>query len=158
MLNGDGNENRIKINRSNQPKKNNICMCSTLFLNISCHCFVRLLCRFAPHLIFMEKLSYVYSLTKNFVALFLFAFIFSLPLIFTLLASCISHFLTTATRFSCFSSNEIGPLYFQSVAVALSLLSMWVRIRTKKILSKKTQLLLLYFLSKRLGGHAISVK
>ena len=35
-------------------------------------------------------------------------FFFSLPLIFPLVAACISHFLTAAIKFSCFSSNEIG--------------------------------------------------
>ena len=54
---------------------------------------------------------------------FMFAFIFSLPLIFTLLAAGISHFLTAAMKFSCFSSNEIRVLCFQSLALALSLLS-----------------------------------
>ena len=33
---------------------------------------------------------------------------FSPPLIFTLVAASISHFLTAAIKFSCFSSNEIG--------------------------------------------------
>ena len=49
---------------------------------------------------------------------------FSLPLIFTLVAASIFHFLTTAIKFSCFSSNEIGLcLFFFSFALALSLLS-----------------------------------
>ena len=34
--------------------------------------------------------------------------VFSLPLIFTLVAASISHFLTAVILFSCFSSNEIG--------------------------------------------------
>ena len=55
--------------------------------------------------------------------LFMLAFIFSLPLIFTLLAASISHFFTAAMNFSCFSSNEIHFLCFQSLALALSLLS-----------------------------------
>ena len=46
-----------------------------------------------------------------FVLLFAF-FFFSLPLIFTLLAASISHFLTAAMKFSCFSSNEIRLLCF----------------------------------------------
>ena len=32
---------------------------------------------------------------------------FSLPLIFTLVAASISHFLTAAIKFSCYSSNDI---------------------------------------------------
>ena len=38
----------------------------------------------------------------------LISFGFSLPLIFTLVAASISHFLTVGIKFSCFSSNEIG--------------------------------------------------
>ena len=62
----------------------------------------------------MVELSYV--LTKNFVAeVFMFAFIFSLPLIFTLLATSllavsISHFLTAAIKFSCFASNQMAGI------------------------------------------------
>ena len=56
----------------------------------------------------------------------LFSF-FSLPLIFTLVAASISHFLTAAIKFSGYSSNEIGLLclfvFFLSLALALSLLS-----------------------------------
>ena len=63
------------------------------------------------------------SLPKILFPVFTFAFIFSLPLIFTLLAANISHFLTPAMKFSCFSSNEIRLLCFQSLALALPLLS-----------------------------------
>ena len=51
-------------------------------------------------------------------------FFFSLlPLIFTLVAARISHFLTAAIKVSCFSSKEIRLLCFLSLALALSLLS-----------------------------------
>ena len=46
----------------------------------------------------------------------------SLPLISTFLAASISHFLTAAFKFSCFSSNEIDLLCFLSLSLALSLL------------------------------------
>ena len=36
----------------------------------------------------------------------------ALPLIFTFVAASISHFLTAAIKFSCYSSNEIGLLCF----------------------------------------------
>ena len=62
-------------------------------------------------------------LPKILFPVFTFAFIFSLSLIFTLLASNISHFLTAAMKFSCFSSDEIHLLCFESLALALSLLS-----------------------------------
>ena len=44
---------------------------------------------------------------------------FSLPLFFTLVAASISHFLTAATRFLCFSSNKKCLLWFLSLALAL---------------------------------------
>ena len=43
---------------------------------------------------------------------------FSLQLIFTLVAASISHFLTAAIKFSCFSSEEIGLRYFNSRSFA----------------------------------------
>ena len=64
----------------------------------------------------MEELSYL--LTRDFVSCF-HVFFFSLPLNFTLLAASISHFLTAAMKFSCFSSIEIRLLCFQSLALAL---------------------------------------
>ena len=80
---------------------------------------------------------------------------FSLPLIFTLVAASISHFLTGAIKFSCYSSNKIGLLCFLSLALALSLLStsMWtLKLSRKKELSL---LLLLFFISKSPSGYAI---
>ena len=47
--------------------------------------------------------------------------LFSLPLIFTVVAISISHFLTAAIKLSCFSSNEIGVPCFLFLALALSL-------------------------------------
>ena len=47
---------------------------------------------------------------------------FSLPLICTLVATCISHFLTAATKLSCCSSNKkMCPLFFISRSSSLSL-------------------------------------
>ena len=37
---------------------------------------------------------------------------FSLPLIFTMVTASISHFLTAAIKFLCYSSNGIDLLYF----------------------------------------------
>ena len=54
---------------------------------------------------------------------FLFTSFSSLPLIFTLVAASISHFLIAAIKFACYSSSEIGLLCFLSLALALSLLS-----------------------------------
>ena len=68
----------------------------------------------------MEELSYV--LTKDFVSCVHFHFYFFTVAHFQLAAS-ISHFLTVAMKISCFSSNEIRLLCFQSLALDLSLLS-----------------------------------
>ena len=62
-------------------------------------------------------------LSKILFPVFMFLFIFSVPLTFTLLAASKSHFLGAAMKFSCFSSNEIRLLCFQSISLALSLLS-----------------------------------
>ena len=77
---------------------------------------------------------------------------FSLPLIFTLVAAGISHFLTPTTKFSCFSSKKICLLCFSSLALALSVIHVSVDI---KIELKKDLALLLLLLSKSQGGHVI---
>ena len=56
---------------------------------------------------------------KHLLLVFLFAFFFSPPLIFTLLAAGISHFLTVAIKFLCFSSKDNRLLCFLSLVVAL---------------------------------------
>ena len=61
------------------------------------------------------------------------------------LAASISHFLTAAMEFSCFSSNEIRLLCFQSLA----------RVIIKNNVKKDTTLLFFFSLSKPPGGHAI---
>ena len=68
----------------------------------------------------------------------------------TLVASSISHFLTAAIKFSCYSSNEICLLcfflfFFLSLALALSLLS--TPMKTLKLSRKKESASLLFFLS-----------
>ena len=55
---------------------------------------------------------------KHLLLVFPFAF-FSTPLIFTLLAAGISHFLTVAIKFLCFSSKDNRLLCFLSLVVAL---------------------------------------
>ena len=69
----------------------------------------------------MEEMLYV----------FLFTF-FSLPLIFTLVAEGIFHFLTTAIKFSRFSSNEIGLcLFFIARCSSFSVIRVNVKIKNK---------------------------
>ena len=140
MLNGEGNENGIKINRSNQQKTN--CTCSTLFFLISkkqiCTCstvfclslplfFTTIQCRivrlkrktYKLHIIFMEELSYVFP--KILFPVFTIATIFSLPLIFTQPLTFVN-FLTAAMKFSCLSFNEIRlPGSFSVVHVSLNI-------------------------------------
>ena len=140
MINGDDNENGFKTNRSNQ-QKNKLHVQHTFssnqqkpnlhvqhaFLSFPCRCFARLQRCFVRlklqtsqlHIIFMEELSYV--LTQYFVSCVHVRFYFSLPLIFTLLAASISHH--SRFEFSCFSSYKIRLFCFQSLALALSLLS-----------------------------------
>ena len=77
----------------------------------------------------MEELSYVR--TKDFVSCVHVRFYFFTVAHFHLVAN-ISHFLTVAMKISCFSSNEICLLCFQSLALNLSLISffrcIWVAI------------------------------
>ena len=58
--------------------------------------------------------------TKILLLVFRSLLIFSLPLIFTLLAASISHFRTAAM--TCFCCNEIRLLCLQTLALTLSLL------------------------------------
>ena len=92
----------------------------------------------------MEELSYVF--TKDFVSCVHDRFYFFTAAHFHLAAN-ISHFLTAAKKFSCFSSNEILVLSsFSVVRVSLNI----------KNNVKKTRLCCcLFFLSKSPGGHAI---
>ena len=70
----------------------------------------------------------------------------SLLLIFTLVFASISHFLTAAKKFSCFSFDKIGLLFFfLSLTLALSLLS--TSMQTLKLSQKKELALLLLFFS-----------
>ena len=125
MLKGDNNENGFMTNRSNQQKNKlhvQHTFCSNQqkanlhvqhpFLSFPCRCFARLQRCFVRlkrqtsqlHIIFMEELSYV--LTQYFVSCVHVRFYFSLPLIFTLLAASISHFLTAAWNLQVFLSSK----------------------------------------------------
>ena len=87
----------------------------------------------------------------------IYRFIFSQPLIFTLQAASISHFLSATMKFSGFSPDEIHLLCFQSLTlpVVLSFSVIHVSVNIKNNIEKDTTLLL-FFLSKSLGSHAIS--
>ena len=98
-------------------KKKQICTCSTLFVFL-CRCFAQLQRCFVGlkrqtsqlHIIFMEELSYV--LTQYFVSCVHVRFYFSLPLIFTLLATSISHCLTAALNFHVFLPTKLVSFVF----------------------------------------------
>ena len=133
MLNGNDNENGFKTNKSNQ-QKNKLHLQYTFssnqqkanlrvqhpFLSFPCRCFARLQHCFVRlkrqtsqlHTIFMEKLSYV--LTQYFVSSVHVRFYFSLPLIFTLLAASISHFLTAALNFHVFLPTKFVSFVFNN--------------------------------------------
>ena len=120
MLKGDSNDNGIEINRSNQ-QKNKICMCST-FLAIVLYDYYAVL----HNIILMAREIVIHVFTHpKFCCLCSCSLLFFHYRSFSLCwPSRISHFLTTTARVSYFSSNEIGLLCFESLALALSLLSM----------------------------------
>ena len=134
MLNGDDNENGFRTNKSNQQinklhvqhnfspnqQKTNLHV-QHAFLSFPCRCFARLQRCFVRlnrqtsqlHIIFMEELSYV--LTEYFVSCVHDRFYFSLPLIFTLLAASISHFLTVALNFHVFLPKKFVSFVFNTL-------------------------------------------
>ena len=114
MLSGEGNENGVKTTMGLISKKATLHVQKTFFVHFFCHCFARPQRETSRNFLvtrFMEEMSYV----------FLFTFLFSLPLIFTFMAARISHFLTAATNClncSCCSSIK-SLLCFLSLAPAL---------------------------------------
>ena len=98
MLTGDGNEKCKKKSIGLKSEKTLCTQCSTFFCTFLCHCFAVRLQRTLNFLVarFMEEKSY----TGRYVPTF--HFFFSLPLILTLLAANICHFLIAALNFSCF--------------------------------------------------------
>ena len=117
------------------------------FLSFPCRCFAQLQLCFVRlkrqtsllHIIFMEELSYL--LTQYFVSCVHVRFYFSLPLIFTLLAASISHFLTAALNFHVFL-----PTKFVSITRSSSFFVIHVSVNIKNNAEKDTTLLL-FFLS-----------
>ena len=110
MLSGDGNEDSQNKLVGLISKKKNFARAEHFFCTFLCRCLLHynvnrnfLVTRF------MEEILYV----------FLFTFLL-LPLVFTVVAASISHFLTAAIKVSCFSSIEICLFCFLSLALALS--------------------------------------
>ena len=98
----------------------------------------------------MEELSYVF--TRYFISCVHVRVYFSPPLIFTLLAASISHFLTAALTFLFFSLRNSSPLF--SITRSSSFSVIHVSVNIKNNAEKDTTLL--FFLSKSRGGHVIS--
>ena len=80
-------------------------------------------------------------------------FYFSQPLIFTLRAASISHFLTTALNFHVFLPENSSLLFPVTRSSSFSVNHVSVNIKNNV---EKDTTLLLFFLSKSPGGHAIS--
>ena len=92
------------MKRQKNNNKNNYVQAADFFGTFLCRCFARRLRETSRNFLvtrFMEEILYVVLFT-----------FFSLPLIFTLVAAGISHFLTAAIKLSCYSSNEIDLLCF----------------------------------------------
>ena len=106
-------------------------------------------------LFFMEELSYV--LTKTFLLVFLFAFIFLTAAHFylagrSLLTASISHFLTPAMKFSFFFQRNSSPLFLITRSSSFSVIHVSVDIKNN---IEQDSTLLLFLLSKSPGGNAI---
>ena len=116
MLGGEGNENGEKKNsRSLSLARKQLSMCSTLFCTFLCSCFARLQRETSRNFLvtrFTEEMSYLLISSCS---------LFFLPLIFTLVAARISHFLTATTK--------IFMLFFQQMTpyLALALCSFFPR-------------------------------
>ena len=80
-------------------------------------------------------------------------FYFSLPLIFTLLAASISHFLTASLNFHVFFLRNSCPLFSITRSSSFSVIDVSVDIKNN---AEKDTTLLLFFLSKSLGSLVIS--
>ena len=99
----------------------------------------------------MEELSYL--LTKYLNSCVHVRLYFSLPLIFTLLAASIFHFLTAAFNFRVFLLRNSSPLFSITRSSSFSVIHVSVNIKNN---AEKYTTLLLFFLSKSPGGHVTS--
>ena len=112
-------------------------MYSTLFCTFLCCCFACETSRNFLVTCFVEEMLYVVLFT-----------FFSLPLILTLVAASVSHFLTAAIKFSCYSYNEIGLLFFISVIHS----NVDFKIKSKERIGF---VVVVFYLSKSPGGYAV---
>ena len=121
MLNGYGNENGKKKKEEkskgliSKKKTTTSHVLHTFFFTFLCRCCCNV--KLPSYTFYGENVVCAHK--KHLLLVFLFAFFFSPPLIFTLLAAGISHFLTVAIKFLCFSSKDNRLLCFLSLVVAL---------------------------------------
>ena len=156
---------------SNQQKKKRICTCSTFFV-FPCRCFAQLQRCFVGLNLNVKLPSYTFyggiavcaypilCLLNSFLY-FLYSFCllyFSLPLIFTLLTASISYCLTAALNFHVLIFLQNSSLLFSITCSTRSSFSVIHVSATIKNNVKKDTTLLLFFLSKSPGGHAISIQ
>ena len=143
MLNGDGNENGIKINRSYQ-QKNKLQVQHTFCFSFAFFCTTTMLfCRSKSSNVLVTYYFYGGILTQYFVSCVHVRFYFSLPIIFTLLAAGISHCLTAALIFMFFFlQNSSLPF---SITRSSSFSVIQVSVNIKNNVEKDTTLL--FFLS-----------
>ena len=101
MLSGEGNAGEWwKTTIALVNKKSNFARAAHFFCTFLCRCFARLQHETSRNFLvtrFMEEMSYVFSFTFFFTAAH-----FHLALV----AAGISHFVTAATKFSCYSSKK----------------------------------------------------
>ena len=98
----------------------------------------------------MEELSYVF--TQYFVSCVHVRFYFSPPLIFTLLAAGISHFLTAALNFHVLFLRKSSPLFAITRSSSCSVIHVSVNIKD----NTERDTTLLFFLCEFPGGHVVS--
>ena len=142
MLKGDGNENGIKINRSNQQKI--ICTCSTLFFLINKNTNLHLSTFFCLSLPLFCRTTIPFVRLKRQASQLLIIFMEELSYVLRF------YFFTAAH----FHLNGFLPTKF----VSQHFLCYHLDCKHKKITSKKTGLCLFvfyFFLFKKPGGHVI---
>ena len=160
MINGDSNENGIKINRSNQQKKFGRAARFFVFL---CRCFARLQCHFVPTMT-SSNFLYIYTLFFGGVVVCTyqrFCFLCSCSLLFFHCRSFspgrqhFSFFHRCYEIFMFFFQRNSSPLFSNTRSSSFSVIHLHLGVNIKINVEKDTTLLFFFSLSKSPGGHAI---
>ena len=138
--------------------KKQICTYSTLFcLSLAVVLPATLFCRtktsnfLVTHYFYGEIVVCAYPI---FCFLCSCSLLFSLPLIFTLLAASISHFLTAALNFHVFLPTKFVSFFSITRSSSFSVIHVSVKIKNN---TEKDTTLLLFLLSKSPGGHVLDL-